>query len=313
MSSQTTTPKTVAPTTISAPSVHPLYAWFPTLALPTVVMLWERAFPPWVVGWLLTVTIYAGFKWLAFVSSAAGRSASLGRCLQFLLLWPGMDADQFLSGRQILPPTTREGLFAAFHVVAGLVLMFGGVWLLAPYSQWLAGWAGLVGLAMFLLFGLAHLLSMAWRMVGVNAQPIMNRPHRAVSLADFWGSRWNLAFHDIGRLFVFHPVRRWLGPLPAVVAVFLFSGIVHDLVISYPVHRNLGWPTLYFLVQCVGVLLERSPPGRRLGLGRGWRGRIYAASFVLLPLTWLFHNAFVQETILPTLQWVARTLSSLAR
>lgn len=218
-----------------------------------------------------------------------------------------MDAAAFLANRVVVQPTAREVAFALLNVLAGLALIFGGVRLMYPYSEWLAGWVGLVGLALFLLFGLAHLLSVAWRLLGVDAQPIMNRPHRANSLADFWGSRWNLAFHDIGRLFVFHPLRRWFGATLAVVAVFLFSGIVHDLVMSVPVRRHVGWPTLYFLLQCAGVLLERSRFGKRLALGRGWRGRVYAATVVLLPLGWLFHEAFVLEVILPTLRWIIGT------
>lgn len=297
-------------TNVALPQRDRLDRWFPALALPAAVLLWGAALPPWVLAWLLTVAIYAGFKWLAFASSEppdSGRrlpAIDLRRAVQFLFLWPGMDADAFLSSRAVVQPTAREVAFAGGNVVAGLMLIFGGVRLMYPYSAWLAGWIGLVGLAMFLLFGVAHLLSIAWRMVGVNAQPIMNRPHRASSLADFWGSRWNLAFHDIGRLFVFHPLRRRFGAVPAVVAVFLFSGIVHDLVMSVPVRSGLGWPTLYFLLQCGGVLFERSRFGKQLGLSRGWRSRLYAAAIVLLPLTWLFHDAFVLEIILPTLQWL---------
>lgn len=298
---------TVAANSVALRPGQRLDRWFPALALPTAVLLWGTALPPWMVAWLLTIAIYAGLKWLAFASSEPPALGQLERSerwrpLQFLLLWPGMDAEAFLSNRAVMQPTTREVAFACGNVVAGLALVFGGVRLVMPYSAWLAGWIGLVGLAMFLLFGLAHLLSVAWRMLGVDAQPIMNRPHRASSLADFWGSRWNLAFHDIGRLFVFHPLRRWLGAVPAVVAVFLFSGVVHDLVMSVPVRSGLGWPTLYFLLQCGGVLFERSRFGKQVGLSRGWRGRVYAAAIVLMPLTWLFHEAFILEIILPTLQ-----------
>ena len=297
------TSDSTSPNVLLSPSTRWQH-WFPALALPTAVLLWGGSLPPWVIAWLLTFFIYAGFKWLAFASSAAARTATLPESLRFLFLWPGMDADAFLSRRVVEQPTTREVVFAVANLLAGLAVVFFGVRLAMPWSAWLAGWMGLVGLAMCLLFGLAHLISIAWRMRGVAAFPIMNRPHRSTSLADFWGARWNLAFHDIGRLFVFHPLRRRIGATRAVVVVFFFSGIVHDLVMSVPARGNVGWPTLYFLLQCGGVLLERSALGKGLRLGRGWRGRVYAALFVLLPLTWLFHTAFVREIILPTLRWL---------
>lgn len=278
--------------------------WLPALALPTAVLLWGGSLPPWVVAWLLTFVIYVGFKWLAFAGAPAARTATLRASLQFLFLWPGMDAEAFLSRRVAENPTTREVVFATANLLGGLALVFVGVRLATPWSPWLAGWIGLVGLAMFLLFGLAHLLSVVWRLLGVAALPIMNRPHRAASLAEFWGARWNLAFHDIGRLFVFHPLRRRIGAALAVVAVFLFSGVVHDLVMSVPARGGSGWPTLYFLLQAAGVLLERSEFGKEFGLSRGWRGRLFAATLVLLPLAWLFHEAFVGEIILPTLRWI---------
>lgn len=299
MSSLTTSPS------VSLSFISQTQRWLPALALPAAVLLWAGTLPPWIVAWLLTFALYVGFKWLALVSSRAARTAPLSRSLRFLFLWPGMDADAFLAGPMPLPPTIRESLFAVVNLGTGVGLVFVAARFVVPGSPWLGGWLGLVGLAMCLLFGFAHLVSIVWRMLGFAARPIMNQPHRASSLADFWGNRWNLAFHDIGRLFVFHPLHRRFGATAAVVAVFLFSGLVHDLVMSLPVRRNFGWPSLYFLVQCAGVLLERSPVGKRFQLGRGWRGRIYASAFVLLPLTWLFHDAFVLQIIVPTLQWLA--------
>src|SRR5262249_3022444 len=140
-----------------------------------------------------------------------------------------------------------------------------------------AGWVGMVGSILILHFGTFHLLSCAWRSAGVAARPLMNRPLAATGVADFWGKRWNTAFRDLTHRFLFRPLTGLLGPRGAVLAGFLFSGVVHDLVISVPAGGGYGGPTLFFCVQAGALLAERSPLGKRLGLGRGWRGRLFTA------------------------------------
>lgn len=278
--------------------------WIPALALPTLVLLFGGNWPPALVAWLLAATIYVGFKWLTFATSRAARRASLRESFHFLFLWPGMDADAFFTARPIAQPSVREVAMATSLTLVGALLLLS-LPVLAPYAPIeVRGWLGLIGLALFLLFGLSQLISIAWRIADVDAQPIMNRPLRATSLADFWGARWNLAFHDIGRLFVWRPLAKRFGGAVATLAVFLFSGVVHDLVMSVPTRGGLGLPTLYFLLQGGAVLLERSPLGKRWGLSRGWRGRVYAALFVLAPLGLLFHQPFLQRVVLPTLSWI---------
>jgi hypothetical protein len=84
--------------------------------------------------------------------------------------------------------------------------------------------------------------------------------------------------------------------------VYLVSGAVHETVISVPAGAGFGLPTAYFLLQGLATLFERSLPGRRLGLGRGVRGRIFAVATVAAPAFWLFHPAFVQNVFLPMLR-----------
>src|SRR5205085_6806357 len=130
-------------------------------------------------------------------------------------------------------------------------------------------WVGMVGLVMALHFGTFHLLSCAWRSAGVEARPLMNNPLASQGVSEFWGRRWNTAFRDLTHTFLFRPLTAWLGPAGALLAGFGFSGLVHDLVISVPARGGYGGPTLFFVVQGVALLAERSAAGRRLGLGRG--------------------------------------------
>lgn len=166
----------------------------------------------------------------------------------------------------------------------------------------LRGWAGMVGLIFVLHFvGSFHLLSCAWRAAGVNAKPLMNWPVLATSVSEFWGKRWDTAFRDLTHRFLFRPLASRLGARAGVAAGFLFSGVVHDLVISGPVRAGYGWPTLYFAVQGLGLLAEKSKTGKRFGLGAGWRGRAFTAAVVVGPAFGLFHPPFVRGVILPFL------------
>jgi alginate O-acetyltransferase complex protein AlgI len=135
----------------------------------------------------------------------------------------------------------------------------------------------------------------------VDARPLMNWPVVSASLSEFWGRRWNTAFRDLAHRFLFRPLAGRLGPRAGLAAGFLFSGAVHDLVISAPAGGGYGLPTLYFVVQGLGLLAERSRAGRRLRLDGGWRGRGFTALVVVGPAFGLFHPPFVRGVVLPFL------------
>lgn len=250
--------------------------------------------------WALAVLIFAACKALAW-SAAPAAPKEPGRRLGFFLAWPGLDAVAFLGPRTAAPPTPQQWRSAALRTLAGLVLVFGVARWVDPASEWAAGWVGMVGLVLALHFGSFALLSCAWREAAVEARPLMDRPLASQSLGEFWGRRWNTAFRDLTHRFLFRPLARRFGPRRAVWLGFLFSGLVHDAVISLPAGGGHGGPTVYFLLQAAGLAAERSRLGRRLGLGRGWRGRVFAWGALALPLGLLFHRPFVLAVIAPFL------------
>jgi len=166
------------------------------------------------------------------------------------------------------------------------------------------GWAGMIGLILLLHFGSFHVVALVWQRLGVDARPIMSAPLHATSLSEFWGRRWNLGFRQLTYDFVFRPLQRAWGAWAATMAVFLVSGLIHELVISVPARGGYGLPTAYFLAQAAGVAVERSRAGRRWGLGRGMRGWLFMAACTAGPAFWLFHPPFVLRVIVPFMKAV---------
>ena len=86
--------------------------------------------------------------------------------------------------------------------------------------------------------------------------------------------------------------------------VFVASGLIHDLVISVPARGGYGLPTVYFILQGLGVMLERSTLGRRLGVQKGIAAWLFLLVVAAVPAFWLFHPPFVRRVILPFMQAV---------
>jgi hypothetical protein len=108
-----------------------------------------------------------------------------------------------------------------------------------------------------------------------------------------------MGFRQLSYDFIFRPLYRPLGGKTASFLVFVASGLIHDLVISLPARGGYGLPTVYFLLQGTGIMIERARIGKRAGLGQGVRGWLYMAVVVIGPAFLLFHPWFVLRVILP--------------
>ncbi|HEY2895311.1 MAG TPA: membrane bound O-acyl transferase family-domain-containing protein [Pirellulales bacterium] len=274
--------------------------WLPLVILTASAAWATTVLPAWLGMWCLALACFAGVKWLTLAAVWKQCPISTRQALSYLLLWPGMDASTFLHRHASARPGLDELSFHALQLLAGLVLLFGVVPQMAVTQPLIAGWAAMAGILLVLHFGVFQIMSWLWRRAGVDAQPIMNRPLLSRSLSEFWSRRWNLAFRDVAHTFVFRPLLPIIGPRGATLAAFLVSGLVHDLVISVPVRSGLGLPTIYFLLQGAGVLLQHVGLGKRLGLGGGAAGRVFAALLVIGPAPLLFHSAFLEQAVLPT-------------
>lgn len=257
--------------------------------------------PPWALMWGLSVAIYAVLKLLSWWN--CGVNAPAWKHAAYLFAWPGMDAAAFLrvTAKPVPRVSLAEWCFACGKFVAGLMLLWFAVPEFGRFDTALAGVVGLLGIAFSLHFGLFHVLSCVWRQMNVMAVPIMNRPLSSHSLTEFWGRRWNLAFRDLTHRFLFLPLLARCGAVGALLVGFVVSGLIHDLVISWPAGGGYGLPTIYFALQGFGIVLERSAWGRRLGLRQGLPGRLFCIACIGLTSPLLFHQAFLERVVVPFL------------
>lgn len=147
-------------------------------------------------------------------------------------------------------------------------------------------------------------------LVGLELDPPSDEPYLSTSLQEFWGKRWNLTVTNTLRQTVYKPVRsictiplgKELAPLPAILAAFLVSGLMHELLFYYVTGANPTWEmTVFFVLHGVCVVLEFGL--KRAILLMGWKN-FDLGWFVLGPLTigfvvitsfWLFFPPLVRN------------------
>jgi hypothetical protein len=282
--------------------------WVPAASMTILALLMGPGLPAWVWMWCIALALLLGAKWLTvFRFLSSGQSFKRRRLAAYGFLWPGMNVRAFCAKRTVAAHNAREWLFAGAKILFGAVLVWVGVPHIAREHPLAAGWAGMIGVVLLLHFGFFHLLSLMWRTLGINAKPLMHSPATATSLNDFWSTRWNSAFSDLMHEQVFKDLARKVGTVRAVFAVFIVSGLLHELVISLPARSGYGLPTFYFVTQGLGVFVERSSFGRRIGLGRGLMGWCFVVLLTGAPAFWLFSPNFIRNVILPMLHAIGAT------
>jgi Membrane bound O-acyl transferase family len=277
-----------------------VWGWPPLLVLPLTVIGYGRMMLPWAFMWALSFAIYFSLKWLTWWQAKSRTEHSAWRSCAYLLAWPGMNADSFLnSGELATPPALSTWFRAVGKTVAGVLLLWVVAHRIPELHPLVRGWVGMAGLILLLHFGTFEITALFWQSFGIAAEPIMRSPLRSTSLREFWGKRWNLGFRQLAHELIFRPTYRAIGAGVSGFFVFLLSGLIHDLVISLPARGGYGLPTFYFVLQGIGVTIERSRLGKWLGLAQGARGWFFMMVILAAPVFWFFHPRFVLRVILP--------------
>lgn len=278
-------------------------AWIPLIVAPALVIwLFPNHLPKWAYMWTLAYAIYCGCKWLTWRAhiNTGCPPISVSRQLAYLLVWPGLNASSFLNSEFAGErPSQTEWFSAIFKTIAGILALLFIFPETSHFSTYARGWVAAICIVVALHFGLFHILSCLWRASGVTAPTLMNAPLISTSLTEFWGKRWNIAFRDITHKFLFRPLLRRTGPNGALILGFIMSGLVHDLVISVPAGGGYGQPTVYFIIQIIGISLQKSRYGAKLGLDRGILGWLTTVITLLAPAMLLFHEPFMAEVLVP--------------
>ena len=108
------------------------------------------------------------------------------------------------------------------------------------------------------------------------------------------------------RILFLPPLRWWLKPRVAAFGVFLISGVLHEMAISYPAGSGFGLPMAYFGIHATAVYAERAV--LKLKTWPVAAARTWTIALVFLPLPLLFHHAFRTQLVLPLLQAIAEVL-----
>ncbi|KAB2033007.1 hypothetical protein E1A91_D05G432500v1 [Gossypium mustelinum] len=155
---------------------------------------------------------------------------------------------------------------------------------------------------------LALAATLARAMFGFEIEPQFNEPYLATSLQDFWGRRWNLMVTSILRPTVYYPIRRistrllgsrW-SSLPAVVAVFVVSGLMHELIFYYMTRVAPTWEVArFFILHGVAVVAEvvvKKVVPDKMRLHPVVSGAL-ALGFVAVTAVWLFLPQLVRNGV----------------
>ena len=249
--------------------------------------------PAWLWMWML-----AGALWISFKLQTFLKAGGLSDIRPLFFMNIGMETDPFRRGRELTESRAPLPNGPIMFVLAGLFLVF--VLLPGLHNPTALGWIGLVAMLCLFHFGSFAVLAWMWNRSGFPVQPIMNAPWKARTLGEFWGPRWNRAFSDWARVWIFRPFVRKLGVVGGTLAGFSSSGIAHEFVISLPAKGGFGLPTVYFLLQGAGVLLQRRHPISA--------NPVTTIVCVLLPAPLLFNGPFCKNVFAPMIEALLQLL-----
>ncbi|XP_010270117.1 PREDICTED: acyl-CoA--sterol O-acyltransferase 1-like [Nelumbo nucifera] len=155
-----------------------------------------------------------------------------------------------------------------------------------------------------ILAGAAYLARV---LLNLELEGQFDEPYLSTSLQDFWGRRWNIMVTNILRPTVYEPTRgfftqvigrKWAA-LPATMATFVVSGLIHELIFFYLGRVEPTWEVTWFFI-LHGLCLVLEIAAKKALVGRwGWRlhgavSRPLVASFVLATSSWLFFPQFLR-------------------
>lgn len=221
------------------------------------------------------------------------------RSLLYAFCWVGMEAKAFFFSPVEKKVTAKEWFEVAFKMTFGFLLVeqAGNIpFITDPFAQ---AWVVLIGLCFWIYFGIFHLMSCLYRSFGIDAPHLMRSPFRSTSLGEIWSHRWNTSYSLLFHQYLYKPLRSKFSPNFSTLGAFMLSGIAHEAFVSWPVGAGYGLPTLYFMIQGLGVIAERNTFLTKVFEKFPLLNIIYTYSVALLPIGLLFHAPFLEGALYP--------------
>jgi D-alanyl-lipoteichoic acid acyltransferase DltB (MBOAT superfamily) len=258
----------------------------------------------------IIATTFTAMKVVAVTVGYENKNKSRGlkfsQWLAFAIGWAGMRAQPFETmGANALPNAWPMIKFGISRVIAGLLLILLAHIIVSQHlnctvTHMLVSAILLVALSLTLHFGVLSISAGGWRLLGVNTYLLFKEPVKALSLAEFWSRRWNIAFSEMTSITVYRPLKNKIGSAMALMSAFIFSGFLHELALSVPVNSGYGLPLLYFVIQGCLVLVEKVIVDRKVRfLQRNIVARFWTLFWVIAPMPLLFHTQFIKEIVWP--------------
>jgi D-alanyl-lipoteichoic acid acyltransferase DltB (MBOAT superfamily) len=119
-------------------------------------------------------------------------------------------------------------------------------------SFWLNHLVLLIGFVI-IMQSFGQLCLATWRLRGLRARPIVDNILFSRTAAEFW-RRWSWPMHLWLYRYVYVPSGGKRHPVRAVLAVFMTSAILHELLALAAIGRVTGHQTIFFSLSALGVL-----------------------------------------------------------
>ncbi|KAF5183801.1 Acyl-coa--sterol o-acyltransferase [Thalictrum thalictroides] len=113
-------------------------------------------------------------------------------------------------------------------------------------------------------------------LTGQELEPQFNNPYLSTSLGNLWSKRWNLMMSKSLKSAIHEPTRSLFTPLlgrrwaihPAILATYVVSGLMHELIHFYVGRKWPTWEVMWFFIihgLCVTIEVEIKKKASKIG------------------------------------------------
>ncbi len=151
-----------------------------------------------------------------------------------------------------------------FVQIVRIVVGIGLIWLAlvvsrplvlsdASSNSWWVNHLIVVGAFVVIMQSFGQVMYGKWRLRGFRVRPLVDNILLSRTPADFW-RRWSWPVHVWLYRYVYKPAGGKRHFVRAVLAAFLVSALLHELMMYAAIGRVTGHQTLYFMISGLGVL-----------------------------------------------------------